>query len=117
MFKCNAMLLKDFYKMCHLSMLDKGMTKSVSYYTPRMSRVNRWNKVVNFGLQAFCKDYLIDYFNKNFFNRNEDDVCSEYKYYTDMTMGKDVVDVTPIRKLHQLGYLPIEIIVLSLHHV
>ena len=110
MFNCNAMLLKDFYKMCHLSMIDKGMTKSVSYYTPRMSRVNRWNKVVNFGLQAFCKDYLIDYFNENFFKRNEEDVCSEYQYYADMTMGKNVVDVEPIRKLHQLGYLPIEIV-------
>ena len=56
MFNCNALLLKDFYKMCHLSMIDKGMTRSVSYYTPRMSRVKQWNSVVNFGLQAFCKN-------------------------------------------------------------
>ena len=68
MFNTNALLLKDFYKMCHLSMLDGGMVKSVSYYTPRMSRVKRWDYVVNYGLQAFCKTYLIDYFNENFFN-------------------------------------------------
>lgn len=107
MFNCNALLLKDFYKMCHLSMLDKGMVKSVSYYTPRMSRVVRWDRVVNFGLQAFCKTYLIDYFNENFFNRPEDKVVEEYRNYAINTMCE--VDVEPIRKLHQLGYLPIEI--------
>ena len=51
----NAMLLKDYYKAVHSEMLPKGMTKSVSYFTPRKSRVKRWNYVVNFGLQAFCK--------------------------------------------------------------
>lgn len=108
MFNTNALLLKDFYKMCHLSMLDKGMVKSVSYYTPRMSRVARWDSVVNFGLQAFCKTYLIDYFNENFFNRPEDEVVEEYRNYAINTMCE--VDVEPIRKLHQLGYLPIEIV-------
>lgn len=111
MFNCNALLLKDFYKMCHLSMLDKGMVKSVSYYTPRMSRVERWDRVVNFGLQAFCKTYLIDYFNENFFNRPEDEVVEEYRNYAINTMCE--VDVEPIRKLHQLGYLPIEIVSLT----
>ena len=108
MFNTNALLLKDFYKMCHLSMLDGGMVKSVSYYTPRMSRVKRWDYVVNYGLQAFCKTYLIDYFNENFFNRPEDEVVDEYRYYAENTMT--TVDVEPIRKLHQLGYLPIEIV-------
>ena len=81
MFRTNALLLKDFYKAIHRELLPKGMTKSVSYYTPRMSRVRRWDRVVNFGLQAFCKTYLIDYFNENFFNRPEDEVVEEYKHY------------------------------------
>jgi len=109
MFNCNALLLKDFYKMCHLSMIDKGMTRSVSYYTPRMSRVKQWNSVVNFGLQAFCKNYLIDYFNETFFNRSEDEVVNEYAHYANKSMGAGVVDVEPIRALHRLGYLPIEV--------
>lgn len=108
-FNCNAMLLKDFYKMCHLSMIPQGMTKSTSYYTPRMTRVKRWPKVVNFGLQAFCKTYLIDYFNENFFNKTEKEVVDEYKKYSEYTMIGAPIDVEPIRKLHQLGYLPIEI--------
>ena len=49
------MLLKDFYKMVHLTMCPSNMTKSVSYFTPRKSRIDMWPKVVNFGLQAFIK--------------------------------------------------------------
>ena len=67
MTKMNALLLKDFYKAVHSEMLPKDMTKSVSYFTPRKSRVDCWDHVVNFGLQAFCKIWLIDYFNENFF--------------------------------------------------
>jgi nicotinamide phosphoribosyltransferase len=109
MFNTNALLLKDFYKAVHREMLDKGLVKSVSYDTPRMSLVTRWNKVVNFGLQAFCKNCLIDYFNENFFNRPEDEVVEEYKHYMEKTMGVGICDFEKIRNLHRLGYLPIEI--------
>lgn len=106
----NALLLKDFYKAIHCELLPKGMTKSVSYYTPRMSRVKRWDRVVNFGLQAFCKTYLIDYFNENFFNRDESVVVDEYRKYIENTMGKGICDFEKVRALHRLGYLPIEIV-------
>ena len=59
----NAALMCDFYKIVHRDMINQKMTKSMSYYTPRMSRVKRWDKVVMFGLQMFCKTWLIDYFN------------------------------------------------------
>lgn len=111
--KINALLLKDFYKAVHSEMINKGMTKSVSYYTPRMSRVNRWNKVIMFGLQMFCKTWLIDYFNDNFFNLSEDEVIKEYQRIMDNTMGKNIYDIEKIRKLHKLGYLPIEIFALK----
>ena len=78
MYKINSLLLKDFYKAVHGDMIPKGMTKSVSYYTPRKSRVNRWDKVVNFGLQMFIKNWLIDEFNENFFGRSKESVVSEY---------------------------------------
>ena len=110
MFKTNALLLKDFYKAVHSEMIPKGMTKSVSYFTPRKSRVDMWPKVVNFGLQAFCKTYLIDYFNENFFDRPEATVVAEYRGYIEHTMGKGICDFEKIRSLHRLGYLPIEIV-------
>lgn len=108
----NPMLLCDFYKTVHSDMINPKMTKSMSYYTPRMSRVKRWDKVVMFGVQMFCKTWLIDYFNDNFFNLSEDEVVAEYKRVLDVTLGKGIYGTEKIRKLHQLGYLPIEIIAL-----
>ena len=109
MIKINALLLKDFYKAVHSEMLPVGITKSVSYFTPRKSRVDQWDHVVNFGLQAFCKIWLIDYFNECFFDLPEDEVVNEYKRVMDNTMGKGIYDIEKVRKLHQLGYLPVEI--------
>ncbi|MDE6426469.1 MAG: nicotinate phosphoribosyltransferase [Ruminococcus sp.] len=103
------MLLCDFYKTVHSDMINPKMTKSVSYYTPRMSRVNRWDSVVNFGLQMFIKTYLIDYFNKNFFGRPENEVVGEFERVLDASLGKDIYNSGKIRKLHRLGYLPVEI--------
>lgn len=108
----NPLLLCDFYKTVHAEMLNPGMTKSVSYFTPRMSRVEQWDKVVMFGLQAFCKTYLVDYFKENFFDRPEDEVITEYKRVLDNSLGEGVYDIEKIVNLYRLGYLPIEIIAL-----
>ena len=112
MFKTNPMLLIDFYKAVHAEMLPKDITKSVSYFTPRMSRVNRWDSVVMFGLQGFIKTYLIDYFNDEFFNKPFDEVISGYKRIMDATLGENAYKIEKIEKLHKLGYLPIEIVAL-----
>lgn len=105
----NPMLLIDFYKAVHAEMLPEKITKSVSYFTPRMSRVNMWQKVVHFGLQGFCKTYLIDYFNNYFFRLPLNDVLEDYRRIMDATLGKGVYKIEKIEKLHKLGYLPIEI--------
>lgn len=113
MFKrTNPMLLIDFYKAVHAEMLPTNITKSVSYFTPRMSRVKRWDKVVMFGLQGFIKTYLIDYFNEEFFNKSFDEVIGEYKRIMDATLGENAYKIEKIEKLHNLGYLPIEIVAL-----
>lgn len=109
----NAMLLIDFYKACHDMMLPPKMTKSVSYFTPRMSRVDMWDKVVMFGLQGFCKTYLIDYFNKEFFKKPLNKVLSEYRRIMDNCFGKESYKIDKIQKLYELGYLPIEIFALE----
>lgn len=112
MFRTNPMLLIDYYKAVHAEMLPKNITKSVSYFTPRMSRVNRWDSVVMFGLQGFIKTYLIDYFNEEFFNKPIEEVVGKYKRLMDFTLGKDTYKIDKIEKLHKLGYLPIEIVAL-----
>lgn len=110
--KTNPMLLIDFYKAVHAEMLPQNITKSVSYFTPRMSRVKRWDKVVMFGLQGFIKEYLIYYFNDNFFNIPLETVMSEYTRIMDNTLGKNAYNPKKIEKLHNLGYLPIQIVAL-----
>ena len=105
----NPLLLIDFYKATHHEQYPKGLTKMVSYYTPRMSRLKDTDKVTLFGLQGFIKEYLIKGFNDNFFNRPEDEVVAEYERVLNATLGNGTYESDKIRELHRLGYLPLEI--------
>ena len=105
----NPLLLTDFYKTIHHMCYAPGMTKLVSYWTPRMSRKEDMNKVVMFGLQPFIKKYLIEYFNENFFKREKEEVISEYSRIISKTLGQSAADTKHIEELHELGYLPIQI--------
>ena len=109
MMNYNPLLLIDFYKSTHHEQYPAGLTKMVSYYTPRMSRLADVDKVVMFGLQAFLKEYLVDGFNNNFFSRSEKDVVAEYERILNATLGVGAYDSKKIRDLHRLGYLPLEI--------
>ena len=105
----HPLLLLDFYKATHHEQYPKGLTKLVSYFTPRMSRLPDCDEVVFFGLQAFLKTYLIDYFNEYFFKMPLDAVLSEYQRVLDHTLGAGCYDVEKVRALHNLGYLPLMI--------
>ena len=105
----NPLLCCDFYKVCHQAQYPAGLSKMVSYYTPRMTRLKDTDHVTLFGLQAFIKEYLIEGFQRNFFNRPEDEVIEEYERTLTYTIGSGAFDSQKIRDLHRLGYLPIEI--------
>ena len=105
----NPLLLLDYYKTTHNEQYPEGITRIVSYYTPRMSRLEGEDKLIMFGLQAFIKEYLMEMFNRNFFNKNKEEVIAEYKRVIDNTLGKNIVNYDKIEKLHDLGYLPIQI--------
>lgn len=71
MIDTNAILLSDTYKQCHRRIYPKGLAKLVSYWTPRRSMfADPDDEMIFFGLQGFIKEYLIEYFNKNFFERS-----------------------------------------------
>ena len=108
-----ALLLSDTYKQCHSRMYPKGLTKLVSYWVPRRSMLENRNKMVFFGLQAFIKEYLMGYFQENFFDLPEDEMVSLYTDSMDIQIGKDNYDLDKIVQLHRLGYLPLEIRALS----
>lgn len=105
----NPILLTDFYKTIHHLCYAESLTKLVSYWTPRMSREDNIDQVVMFGLQPFIKRYLMAHFNENFFNRDKNDVISEYKRMIGNTLGKSFEGTAHIEALHDLGYLPIQI--------
>lgn len=107
--KISFMLMADTYKNTNPDAMPEGLTKLTSYITPRKSMFKNLNKVVFFGLQGFIKEFLIDLVNNTFFNRDKEEVLAEYKVYLDTQIGDQSYDLGRIEKLHDLGYLPIEI--------
>lgn len=107
--KTIPLLLLDFYKVCHSEQYNPDIAYLVSYYTARMSRIKGQDTLINFGLQYFCKHYLIETFNKYFFELSEEEVGNQYETVLDATLGKGSYNSDKVRALHQLGYLPLEL--------
>ena len=106
-----AILLCDTYKTCHVKMYPKTLKKLTSYWVPRKSMfVKEENqKMVWFGMQAFVQEWLIEYFQKNFFDLPLNKVMKEYKFTMNIQLGEGGYETTHIENLHKLGYLPLEI--------
>lgn len=110
----NAMLLTDGYKLGHITMYPKGITKLYSNFTPRSNKhFQQADKgAVVFGVQYFIKKYLVDEFNATFFNRPKNEVVEEYAALLKNFLGDAVanqIGTKHIEQLHDLGYLPITI--------
>lgn len=105
--KPSAMLLCDFYKISHRQMYPQGTEMVYSTWTPRASRMKDVNEVVVAGNQAFVKEWLIDFFNENFFARNKEELISEYSRIIRNTLGVANPETKHIEELHDLGYLPL----------
>jgi len=103
----SAMLLCDFYKLSHRSMYPKKTEVVYSTWTPRTTRLPDINEVVVFGNQAFIKEYLVDFFNDNFFSRPQEEVVAEYTRIVKHTLGVANPESDHIVALHELGYLPL----------
>lgn len=104
--KLNPMMLCDFYKLSHREMYPDNTEVVYSTWTPRASRIEGIDKVVCFGVSAFVRQWLVEYFNENFFNANIDAICEDYITECAECLGQDVT-VDHIRALHTLGYLPL----------
>lgn len=107
--KTNPFLLTDYYKVGHVFQYP-GKTELVySNLTPRQSRIKDVDEMVFFGLQYFIKEYLISYFNENFFQQPKEKVLADYKRRIVTSLGSHLPSYEHIGALHDLGYLPIEI--------
>ena len=85
---------------------DNMTPRSVKYFTHFSDDDQR---IMFGGLQGFIKWYFIEMFQKNFFDLPKDEALKEYKEITDLLVGEGVTEMWGFEKLHDLGYLPIEI--------
>lgn len=105
----SPILAADFYKLSHRRMYPNGTQYVYSTWTPRGNRIKgaEYGNVA-FGLQAFIKGYLIDFFNEGFFKRDKNEVIDEYIRIIKNTIGGEI-ETSHLEALHDLGYLPLSI--------
>ena len=105
----NPLLLTDGYKTSHHKMYPEGTEMVYSNFTPRSVKFmpNEAKKILVFGIQYTAK-YIKDVFDKEFFSQPKEKVIPEIKKFISSYVGSDY-DVSHFEKLHDLGYLPIEI--------
>jgi nicotinamide phosphoribosyltransferase len=104
-----ASLLCDFYKVSHRPQYPEGTDLVYSTWTPRGSRLEGVNHVVHFGMQKFIKEFLIEFFNQNFFAKTAEEVKAEYSRVIKNSLGDQNPDASHILALHKVGYLPLKI--------
>jgi nicotinamide phosphoribosyltransferase len=107
--KTNPFLLTDYYKVGHVFQYPKKTELVYSNLTPRKSRIKGVEEMVFFGLQYFIKEYLIKYFNENFFQQPKEIVMTAYKRRIVTSLGAHLPTYAHIEALHDLGYLPVAI--------
>lgn len=111
----NPLVYTDAYKLSHAGFMGDDAEFLYSNLTPRTSKYMPLlpefydGKAVFFGLQYFIKDFLINQWNSEFFNKPKVEVINRFKRRIDTFLGKDAVSVKKFENLHDLGYLPIRI--------
>lgn len=102
----------------HIFQYPEGTQKVYSNFTPRSDRLAPVlregpgafdGKVLFFGLQGFVKEFLIDLFNREFFQLEKDKAVRRYQRRMDNALGPGAVPVSHIAALHDLGFLPVRI--------
>jgi len=108
--------LADFYKTGHPGMYPKETSFLVANFTPRSAKHAPVrcsplfdDKVVWFGITGFIKEYLIETFNREFFHVPRAVAIRKYQRRMDTALGPGKVSMTHLERLHDLGYLPLEL--------
>jgi nicotinamide phosphoribosyltransferase len=109
--RLDALSAIDFYKADHRRQYPEGTELVYSNFTPRSMRLYKGDatEVVVYGLQGFCKWFLVDMWNETFFNKPKEEVVAKYQRRLDSSLGDGAVPMDHVEALHDLGYLPLEI--------
>lgn len=110
--KLNPMTCADYYKLGHMTMDVPGVKQVVSTWTPRHHVHDQAfnERTVNFGHQYVVKAFFKDMFDEFF---DGDFAWYEADFRADIEATFNTRYIQPIvdafKKLHTLGYLPIEV--------
>ena len=109
----SSILKTDFYKVTHMQQYNTGITHFTSYLTPRGSRFKNIDKMVVFGIANFVNEILYKDFNENFFGKHWLDIYEDLIEVLHDGLGYSLPIIKEtelkIKKLYNLGYLPIEL--------
>ena len=104
----------DGYKTAHADMYASGTEVVSSNLTPRSDRIYRRSatkyydgKLVVIGHQGAVME-IVENWDK-FFKMDKSIALARYKLLCDNYLGADMISVDRLSKLHDLGYLPLEI--------
>lgn len=104
------LLTADGYKSSHFKIWPKGTSRVLINWTNRNSKyLDDVTHAVVFGLQAWAQSYLVEMW-APFFAADVDEIIGEYGELLDMYFGEgNGIGTDHIRKLHNLGYLPLHV--------
>lgn len=114
MYQQTALTSLDSYKLGHADQYPEGTTKVYSNFTPRNNSYfnapeeYKTKEILWFGIQMLLKD-MNNIWDKTFFSRSKDEVCQEFQTFVAPFVGPKGFNISRIEKLHDLGYLPLEI--------
>lgn len=99
----------DSYKVSHKWQYPTGTEMVYSNWTIRGARIPV-DYYIFFGLQYYIKEYLINKWNNEFFNVPKEQALKRFRKTLKNSLG--VTDLSHYEALHDLGYMPIEILAL-----
>lgn len=104
----------DGYKQLHGQMYATGTELVYNNLTPRSDKIYRRTatkyydgKLVLVGVQGAFME-IVEGWDK-FFKMDKAVAIAQFKFLTDNYVGKDVITTDQLSKLHDLGYLPLEV--------
>lgn len=104
----------DCYKLGHEPMYSDGTEAVLNNFTPRTDKIYRRNctrfydgKLVFIGAQGAAHE-VVESWDK-FFAMQKDIAVSRFQSMCDFVLGEGVIDSASMGRLHDLGYLPLEI--------
>lgn len=115
MIKMNPLFATDFYKPSHADQYNQASEVIFSNFTPRSEKLfphfyGSDHRVVVAGVQGVAINFLVEYWNEQFFSQPKKHVIGEYVEELWLSLGipQEKIRTEHIEALHDLGYLPLE---------